>query len=182
MIHQAPSDTDLVRQLRSGSRDAFEELYLRHKDALYDYCSRLLRNSAQAEDVVHDSFLSLWNEASALNDPGAFRSWIFSIARHKALNTIRDRKSFDELTEETAQEDDDPLSVFMRTEQSALLSDLLDSIRPAFKDLIVLKDIENFSYAEISRITGLSLSSVRIHLFRARKALAKAYSKNHGEM
>jgi RNA polymerase sigma-70 factor, ECF subfamily len=180
MFDQMPSDTDLVRDLRSGSRDAFAQLYQRHKDALYDYCSRLLRNGPQAEDIVHDSFLTIWKEAPTLNDLGAFRSWLFSIARHKALNSVRGRKSFDELSEEVIQEDDDPHSIFVRSEESLLLSELLESIRPGFKDLIVLKDVESFSYAEIANITGMSLSSVRIHLFRARKALAKAYSKNHG--
>ena len=106
---------------------------------------------------------------------------MFSIARHKALNSIRDHKSFDELSEDSARDNDDPHSIFVRSEQSALLNSLLETIRPAFKDLLVLKDIENFSYAEIARITGLSLPSVRIHLFRARKALAQAYPRNHGE-
>jgi RNA polymerase sigma-70 factor (ECF subfamily) len=181
MIQQTPSDTDLVRSLRSGSRDAFEELYLRHKDALYDYCSRLLRDDVQAEDVVHDSFLTVWRDASTLNDLGSFRSWMFSVARHKALNSNRDRKSFDELSEDSMRDDDDPHSIFVRREQAALLSELLEMIRPAYKDLVLLKDFENFTYAEIAKITGLSLPSVRIHLFRARKALAKAYSKKHGE-
>lgn len=181
MIRQTPSDTDLVRNLRSGSRDAFEELYLRHKDALYDYCSRLLRDDARAEDVVHDLFLTIWNDAQTLKDPGSFRSWMFSIARHRALNAIRDRKSFDELSDDSLPGDDDPYSILVRNEQSDLISDLLEMIRPAYKDLIVLKDFENFSYADIANITGLSVASVRIHLFRARKALAKTYSKKHGE-
>jgi RNA polymerase sigma-70 factor (ECF subfamily) len=181
MIRQTPSDTDLVRSLRSGSRDAFEELYLRHKDALYDYCSRLLKDGVQAEDAVHESFLAVWKDAQTLNDPGSFRSWLFGIARHKALNSIRDRKSFDELFDDSLLVLDDPYSILVKNEQSALVGELLEMIRPAYKDLLVLRDFENFSYAEIARISGLSLASVRVHLFRARKALAKAYSKNHGE-
>jgi RNA polymerase sigma-70 factor (ECF subfamily) len=180
MILQTLSDTDLVRNLRSGSSDAFAELYLRHKDALYDYCSRLLKDGVRAEDVVQESFLMVWNDAHALNDLGSFRSWIFSIARHKALNSIRDRKIFDELHDDSSVEHDNPHAILVRNEQSALFSDLLDMIRPAYKDLIVLKDYEDFSYAEIAKVTGLSIASVRVHLFRARKALAKMYVQNVG--
>jgi RNA polymerase sigma-70 factor (ECF subfamily) len=181
MTQQTLSDADLVRNLRSGSRDAFAELYMRHKDALYDYCCRLLKDEFQAEDVVHESFLMAWRDAHALDNLGSFRSWIFGIARHKALNSIRNRKSFDELFEDSLTDDDDPHTIFIRNEQSALLSDLLEMIRPAYRDLVVLKDFENFTYAEIANITGLSLASVRVHLFRARKALAKAYMTKHGE-
>jgi RNA polymerase sigma-70 factor (ECF subfamily) len=181
MNPQPLSDTDLVRNLRSGSSDAFGELYTRHKDALYDYCCRLLRDGNQAEDVVHDSYLMLWKDAHTLDALDSFRSWLFSIARHKALNSIRDRKPFDELFEDSSIERDDPHTIFVRNERSTLLSDALEVIRPAYKDLVVLKDYENFSYAEIAKITGLSTASVRVHLFRARKALAKAYVKYNGE-
>jgi RNA polymerase sigma-70 factor, ECF subfamily len=181
MTPEALSDADLVRSLRSGSSDAFGELYVRHKDALYDYCCRLLNDRVQAEDVVHESFLMLWKDAHTLDALDSFRSWLFGIARHKALNAIRDRKSFDELFDDSSIEEDDPYTIFVRNERSALLSELLEMIRPAFKDLVVLKDYEGFSYAEIAKITGLSIASVRVHLFRARKALAKAYVKKRGE-
>ena len=181
MNPQALSDADLVRNLRQGSNEAFAELYVRHKDALYDYCSRLLKDGVLSEDIVHDSFLELWKDAHTLDALGSFRSWIFSIARHKALNFIRDRKSFDELFDDSSIQDDDPYTILVRNERSAILIDLLEMIRPAYKDLVVLKDYENFSYAEIAKITEFSISSVRVHLFRARKALAKAYVKKHGE-
>ena len=180
MIPPTVTDAALMRNLRSGSNEAFAELYRRHKDSLYDYCSRLLKDEIQAEDVVHDSFLMLWRDAHTLNSLGSFRSWIFSIARHKALNCIRDRKSFDELSDDCSIEHDDPLTIFVRNEQRVLFHDLLEMIRPAYKELIVLKDYEYFSSQEISKITGLSIASTRVHLFRARKALAKEFMKNHG--
>jgi RNA polymerase sigma-70 factor, ECF subfamily len=181
MTPQTVSDADLVRSLRSGSSDAFGALYLRHKDALYDYCSRMLKDGVLSEDIVHDSFLELWKDAHTLDALDSFRSWLFSVARHKALNFIRDRKPSDEIFADTLVENDDPLTIFIRHEQSALFSDLLEVIRPAYKELVVLKDYENFSYAEIAKITGLSIASVRVHLFRARKALAKSYVKQLGE-
>jgi RNA polymerase sigma-70 factor, ECF subfamily len=175
------TDEELVQKLRSQSRDAFGELYLRHKDALYDYCFHLLRNKGRAEDAVHEAFYMAWHDIHQLNHLRSFRAWIFSIARHHSFNDKRNQKPSDELSEEDLIDDDDPHSILVSNEQTAQFNDMLDSIRPAYKELIVLKEYEGLSYSEIANVIGLSLASVRVHLFRARRAFAKVYLRSYGE-
>jgi RNA polymerase sigma-70 factor (ECF subfamily) len=182
MMTQTPEpEEQLVECLRARSSDAFAELYTRHKDALFDYCFHLLKDRARAEDAVHEAFMMAWKDIPSLKGTHSFRSWMFSIVRHHALNQIRGRKLFDELSDEVPMNDPDPLEVLITNERSTNFAELLDRMRPQFKELIVLKDFEDLTYAEIARITGLSLASVRVHLYRARKALAKVYTKHYGE-
>lgn len=175
------TDEELVQSLRSGSREAFGELYSRHKGALLDYCCHLLKDNNRAEDAVHETFLMVWNDIHSLNSSHSFRSWIFSIARHRGLNHIRDRKPYEELTDDSCVDDTDPFEILVSNDRTARFAGLLEMMKPGYKELIVLKDYEGLSYTEIATVTGLSLASVRVHLYRARKALARVYSKNYGE-
>ncbi len=175
------TDDELVRQLRSGSREALGELYERYKDTLYNYCYQMLKSTSNADDAVHDAFLKVWDKIQTLEKVNSFRAWLYAIVRYQVLNKLRDSKSFEDLTDDCSIEDDDPYRILVAHELSLDLEKSLDMIRPAFKELIVLRDFEGLSYTEIAQITGLSLASVRVHIFRATKALAKIYHEKFGD-
>lgn len=181
MAQSRLTEEQLVRDLCLGSPQAFGEIYLRYKDSLCNYCHWLLKDKDCTEDVVHDTFLKVWNNISALNNSGSFRSWLFSIARFQALLFLRDSKPFEQLSYEPEVENEDPLHILITNEQSTQIGGLLNALRPAYRELIVLRVYEELSYAEIARVTGLSLPAVRVHLYRARKALARMYTEHYGE-
>jgi RNA polymerase sigma-70 factor (ECF subfamily) len=84
------SDEVLVQAVRSGDITAFDRLYLRHETRLFAYLRALLRDRSDAEEVLHDAFLSALHEKSAVFDrEGAFRAWLYRVARNLALNRKR---------------------------------------------------------------------------------------------
>ncbi|MBM4159943.1 MAG: RNA polymerase sigma factor [Ignavibacteria bacterium] len=181
MSQSSLTERRLVEHLRLGSREAFGQIYVRYKGSLCNYCYWLVKEKDRAEDIVHETFLKVWNNIGTLDDSSSFRSWLFTIARNQALLFLRDRRPFEELTDESSSENDDPLHALISTELSDSISSLLNALSPAYRELIVLRVYEGLSYAEIASVTGLSLSAVRVHLYRARKALARLYNEQYGD-
>jgi RNA polymerase sigma-70 factor (ECF subfamily) len=171
---------ELIDQLRLGDRRAFTDVYEQYKDGLFHYCCSMLKDRQAAEDVVHDVFINIWTKKHTLMDASAFRSWVFSIARHRALAFLRDRKPFEELSEDLSQDDDSPLELAINQEKTEMLDGLLCRLRPAYRELILLRIEGEFSYEEIAGMIGKSQAAVRTHLFRARKALAKVHGEIYG--
>lgn len=174
------NEEQLVNEFRRGNSSAFGIIYEHYKNNLCNYCYSVVKDKDVAEDIVHDVFLRIWDDIQTLNDPLSFRSWIFTIARHRALNYLRDRKPLDELSEALQDNEGSVLDSLVNQEQSSLMDGMLNQLRPAYRELLLLRIEGNLSYAEISAITGLSQSSVRIHLYRARKALTKIYVELSG--
>jgi RNA polymerase sigma factor (sigma-70 family) len=82
------SDRQLVERAQQGERDAFAELYDRYFEPIYDFLTRMMRNRAEAEDTTQDTFIRAMNSLGNLENPGSFKSWLFTIARNTALNRI----------------------------------------------------------------------------------------------
>lgn len=174
------NEVELVNELRRGERKAFAALYEHYKDSVFNYCASLVKNNEAAEDVVHDVFLSIWTKKHTLVHARSFRSWVFSIARNRALESLRDRRHAEGLSEDLSLEEDSPLELVLNRERSMMVDGLLDHLRPAYRELILLRIEGECSYAEIADITGRSQAAIRTHLFRARKALAKVYAELYG--
>ncbi len=181
MNRSSPTEIELVERLRQGSREALGQVYVLYRDRLYNYCYWLVKENSRIDDVVLETFINVWNNIDSLNNSDSFRSWLFAIARNQALLDLRDRKPFEELTDDSLIEHDGPLVALISAEEADQVKGLLDALRPAYRELIVLRLYEGLSYAELAGVTGLSLSAVRVHLFRARKALAKLYDEHFGD-
>ena len=175
------NEEQLVNELRLGNREAFGEIYAHYRDGLFNYCNSLVKDNSRADDLVHETFLKVWSTIQTLKHTSSFRSWIFSIARNQALLFLRDRKPFEKLSDEIPLTDDDALDLMISSEASAALGNLLDQLRPAYRELIALRVYEELSYVEIASVTGISVSAIRVHLYRARKALAGIYTRRYGE-
>jgi RNA polymerase sigma-70 factor (ECF subfamily) len=174
------TEPELVERLREGDRDALGQIYILYRDSVCNYCHCLVKEKDRVEDVVHETFVKVWNNIGSLRNSESFRSWIFMIARNQALLDLRDRKRFEELTDESSIEHDSPLVTLISAEESVQVKGLLDALRRPYRELIVLRVYGGLSYAELARVTGLSRDAVRVHLFRARKTLAKLYDENFG--
>ena len=84
-------DAGLVRRARSGDREAWAEIYDRYADRLYDHCCSILRDRHEAEDALHDAFLTAARKIDQLRDPDRLRPWLYSICRTSALARTRKR-------------------------------------------------------------------------------------------
>jgi RNA polymerase sigma-70 factor (ECF subfamily) len=127
------------------------------------YASRLLKNSETARDVVQETFLRLCRQDRAAVD-GHLAEWLFTVCRNRAMDILRKENRMTQLSEERVQRclspDPGPLDLSERRDLAAKALKLLDDLPPSQREVIRLKFQNGFSYQEISRISGHSVSNV----------------------
>jgi RNA polymerase sigma-70 factor (ECF subfamily) len=139
---------------------------------LLRFSKRVAGNAIEAEDIVQECFEVLWKNKEKV-EMGSAKSYLFSIAHKKIMDTYRSDLKMQELDSvynepETKPEDKDD-------EQLVQLA--MNQIPALFKELLTLRDLESYSYKEIETITGLTESQVKVYLFRARKAVKERILK-----
>ncbi len=177
VVIKSLSDQQLVEQAKLGNREAFAEIYTRHRDGVYDYCLRFMKDPDSAKDVLHKTFLRMQTGLDGMRNGMVLRVWLLSIARNFALNSVRKSKLMDALDDELPSDDDSPFESVVREEQSRTVKRLIESLNPALREVIVLREYGELSYREIAMVTGLSEENVKIRIYRARKAIASALMK-----
>jgi RNA polymerase sigma factor (sigma-70 family) len=182
------SDGELVARSLRGESEAFGELYDRYFSAVYDFLHRTMRNSEEAADVAQETFLRAMESLGSLSNPVAFKSWLFTIAHHRALNRLEKQKRFvippdtDAYGEEAdpllSQVDVDRLA---NPEQAAEMKETarlvweaassLDRRTYAVLDLHVRQGLES---AEIAEVLGVSKGNAYTMLNRMKRSLEEA--------
>src|SRR5450631_4119535 len=99
---QTTSDEVLIARIAGGDRLAMQVLFARHHVRVYRFVLRLVRNEATAEDLISEVFLDVWRQAGKFEGRSAVSTWMLSIARFKALSSLR-RKPDEELDEDAAE-------------------------------------------------------------------------------
>jgi RNA polymerase sigma-70 factor, ECF subfamily len=171
------TDEDLVNLVRSEDHAAFAELYDRYRERVYAYCYRLLRSEADAEDAVHNIFLKALQSVGTLDEAALFKYWLFMIARNEVYNAIRKhrRNGGVPLTSEHEGmwEEETQFEKLERKELSDLVQHGLSCLKAEYREVLMLRVFEQFSYAEIAVISGDTESSVKSRIHKARKSLAE---------
>jgi RNA polymerase sigma-70 factor, ECF subfamily len=182
MTEPATSDPELIERIRRGDSRAFAEMYTRYRSPVYDYCLRLLRDRPQAEDAVQETFLRVHDGLDTLSDPAAFRVWLFRIARNLIFNSHRHGEKGHYPVDDETPDDVDLEGELIADEEKRSIRSVIDALRPSYREILVLREYEGLSYAEIASIVGVSEDTVKVRLYRARKALSRNYRiGNHEE-
>jgi len=176
-----PEEPDDVLVLRSknGDKEAFDILVQRYREPLFRFVYHNLRQREEAEDITQESFVRAYLSLRQLKDNRLFKIWLFKIA----LNLIRDNKrsakrkptvSLDSLGEEQdpllkgEEAADDSLE---RKELLERLEKEINSLPEELKEVIILRDLQGFSYEEIASLLRCPLGTVKSRLFNARRIL-----------
>lgn len=180
------SDAELVDRARDGDLSAFEGLVDRHSEVVFRVASRIVGRDG-ADDVSQDAFLRAYNHLSEFEGRGAFRSWVLQIARNAALNERARRKpepaggSFE--LEATGELDATPQKTpaldLEERERGERLEIKLLELRLEHRAVLVLRDIEGFSYDEIAEVTQTPIGSVKGRIHRARRELIEIMRDNN---
>ncbi len=166
------SDYNLVEEFRNGSEYSFVILYDRYKNSLYHFCLRLLQDEEKAKDVFQDVFISVYQNIGNLKNCDMFKSWLYSIARNKCFTQIKRDKRFSGIESDYLSDpNDDPLNILIKNENSDGLGKAFDLLSPEYKEIIFLREYNDFSYFEISEILNISEAAVKSKLFKARTKL-----------
>jgi RNA polymerase sigma-70 factor, ECF subfamily len=169
------TDDHLVEHLQRDEARAFVQLYHRYKHRVYAYCYRLLRHPQNAEDAAQETFVKIYRSISQLENSASLQSWVFSIARNEAFTILRRTRPTEKLDEESESvwDDEGPLERMVQQERAEIVQRCLGMLRPVYRELLILKEYELLSYAEISKVTGATESAIKAGLFKARKAMGK---------
>jgi RNA polymerase sigma-70 factor (ECF subfamily) len=163
---QAPGPRDEAR---------FRERILPLLDDAYAFARFLSRDATLADDIVQDAFLKAWRSFGAYRD-GSAKAWLFSIVRSSFLTLARSRGRKETVgDEEIDQAVDDaptPEGLLLREAADAAVRAAVDALPEPFREAIVLRELQDMSYREISDITGAPMGTVMSRLARARQMLA----------
>lgn len=172
-------DSELIAQAARGDSHALGRLVDEHEAAVFRYALSLLRNRADAEEVLQETFLALMRGAGEFRGEATLRTWLLTVARNAAW---RLRKRAAKRAEEPIDLDalgcaagwgsEDPESLAVRAESERNLRAALDRLGDEEREMIVLRDLEGLSGAEAAELVGLSLPAMKSRLHRARLHLA----------
>jgi RNA polymerase sigma-70 factor, ECF subfamily len=158
---------------------AFEQDALALVDRLYAAALRLTRNDADAQDLVQDTYLKALRSSGQFEAGTNLRGWMFTILHNTFLNQRRDqgRSPIDHDSDAVEQAPDhsqaaaNPEALLLREAMDADVKAALDSLPAAYREAVWLRDVEQFSYEEISRIVGVPMGTVMSRISRGRRAL-----------
>ena len=165
----ARTETELIAATRDGSADALGELYDRHARSLLAVAFRLLQSTDEAEDVVHDVFVGLPELLRRYEERGAFAPWLKKVAARVALTRIRE--SSHRPTVSIDEPSNQPHVLPADVEGVVSLEQAMRSLAPTLRAVLVLKEIEGFSHAEVARLLDISVGASQVRLHRAIQAL-----------
>jgi RNA polymerase sigma-70 factor (ECF subfamily) len=165
-----PSDEELYRLMRKGNQDAFAQLYERRAPALHRYALHVSGSPAVAEEVSNEVFLQLMGASSRFDETkGSLESFLFGIARN-LIRMARRQGPVEEAVEQAFEHD--IVGDLISDETTAALHRTLRDLPEAYRDVVVLCDLEERSYEDVARLIGRPVGTVRSRLHRARALLA----------
>ncbi len=172
---EGTSDHELLGRIASGDRLAFQTFYARHNVKLFRYLVRLIGERALAEDVLHDVYLEVWRSADRFEGRSSPATWVMSIARFKAVNTLRKRGARVPDSEDAAEEMEDgdasPEERSMMADKSEAIRRCLAKLSPEHREIIDLVYYHEKSIREVCDIVGIPENTVKTRMFYARKKL-----------
>ncbi|KIZ39902.1 MULTISPECIES: sigma-70 family RNA polymerase sigma factor [Rhodopseudomonas] len=179
---RATTDEMLLVGIAAGDRTAMHTLYTRHHLRVFRFILRMVRDAAAAEDLVSQVFLDVWRTAGQFEGRAQVSTWLLSIARFKALTSLRQRRHEDiEQADvlEIVDGADTPEAALERSRTNAILRACVAQLSEAHREIINLVYYHEKSVEEVGRIIGIPQSTVKTRMFYARKQLAELL-KRHG--
>lgn len=173
------ADIDDLRAVAAGDSHALRRLFQRHARAVYAFALRRLEREADAEDIVSETFCTVWQKAATFGGRSTVRTWLLGIARNKILDTLRARPDFVPESEVEAElaampdPADSPLDQLCAEADDARLAQALASLPQTQREALYLFAYEDLSLAEIAQIQGVSVPTVGSRLFLARQTLKR---------
>jgi RNA polymerase sigma-70 factor (ECF subfamily) len=183
-------ETALVAKAKAGDAQAFTDLVNQYERKIYRLAKHITQNDEDAEDVLQETFLKAYEHLDNFQGNSKFYTWIVRIAVNESLMKLRKRKGdrtvpLDEpvdtgeemVTREIAVWDDNPEQRYSREEIQEILDKAVEGLKPDFRTVFILRDIEELSTEETAETLGISVPAVKSRLLRARLALREKLTR-----
>ncbi len=177
---RALDDREAAAAARGGDEQAFARLVERHSGGLHRAVARILNDDTEAWDVVQMAFVRAWQRLESYNPQYSFATWLYRIGTNLAIDLLRARSSRERAHQAGMDHrlrligDREPISERVDGHEiDRILGQLVDSLTPQQRGAFVLREVEGYDTAEVATMLGCSPTTVRNHVFQARKVLRK---------
>jgi RNA polymerase sigma-70 factor, ECF subfamily len=175
----AQDEAELLERARSGQPAALEQLLERHQAQIYRFGLRMCRDSRDAEDVLQDTLLTVARGVRDFRGSSSISTWLYSIARSFCVRKRRKSKFAPKESEASldgaAQNVPDPggtaEDALASKQVERALEQAIEALEPMYREVLLLRDVEGLTAAEVARVTGVSVQAVKSRLHRARLAV-----------
>lgn len=182
---------DLLSAAAKGDMDAFSALIQKYERLLYNIAYRIMGNPEDASDMTQEALIKIYKNLAKCNDEKGFKNWAAAITSNTCIDEIRKRKnkttrSLDEMVsvpdgaveQQFESSEPTPEEAILSSEKTQLIQSEINKLSSDHRAVIVLRDIEGFSYQEVADMTNVSLGTVKSRLARAREHLKDSLLKN----
>ena len=177
----------LVKKAQNNDIASFEELVRLYQNKIFALCSHLTGNHSDAQDLAQEVFIRAFRSLGSFRNEADFGTWLHRITVNAWLNVKRKNngqslvslndsyhgENGSELTRDVVAEDGDPLQALEEKEFRSLVRAALDGLTVEHRTVLVLREIEGYSYEDVSRMLGCSLGTVKSRLNRAREVMRR---------
>ena len=186
---------DLVMRALAGENSAWEELLVGHSRKIYNLCYRFTGRTSEAEDLTQEIFIKVFQTLRTYDAAqGAFSTWLNRVARNHLVDhyrrTRKDRltSSIDEdsgqleerpsqIASQIASQTESPMARVESRERRELLQAALDRLSPDMREAVILRDLQDLEYDEISQVLGVPVGTVKSRINRGRLELARVLKR-----
>lgn len=180
----ADDAVQLLQHIALGERQALAELYARYQRQVFAYLLQLTPDRGVAEEILQDTFVAVWKNASTFEGKSSVHTWILAIARRQAHNTLRQRTlSFvaEEELEALPSKDLEPEAALLASTHRESLITAFHRLAPHHREVLVLTFIEELSQQEIAQLLHIPVGTVKSRLSNARRQLREHLANIHAE-
>jgi RNA polymerase sigma-70 factor (ECF subfamily) len=184
----ARNDLLLVESAKNGNEKAFSSLLNRYRDSIYYMLLKMVNNSSDAEDLTIEAFGKAFRNLDSFTPDFAFSTWLFKIATNNCIDFIRRKQvtptpidqlqeDIDNITVNIQSDLPDPEETLINDQKIAVLRDIVNQLKPRYRNLIDLRYYKEYSYEEIASELKLPIGTVKAQLYRAKSLLYNIFIK-----
>ena len=180
IVNNKVTDEQLIKKFQNGDRQSYNELVYRYKDRILNFIFRFTHDRIAAEDLTQDTFLKLYQKKDSYREISKFSTWLYTIASNLAkteLRKIKRRKTYSISDLSNSDKEDtiftDPHNDIGKIDknESHVLNAAIQELDSDFRIIIILREIQELSYENISRILKLPIGTVKSRINRAKLKL-----------
>lgn len=179
-------EVTIIERAKAGDEKAFRDLVHRYEDTVYRFAFNVCRNEEMATDTLQNTFINVYNKLDTFDGRSKFSTWLYSIVTNNCLMKRRSNRAHDKelsLEDEKILHDAEtsllsaretsPMGSLLNEELKHIFDEAIKKLPVDYRIVFVMRDIEDMSAAEVSKILGISVAAVKSRLFRAREFLRK---------
>lgn len=177
----AESDQSLLAAIVSGDQQAMERFYRRHAGALSLFLQRTLNNPADVAEVINTVMLDVWRKGASYQGQSSVRTWLYSMARFKAVDALRAKRRHEDQDDISLHEDlscdCDLLAAASGAQEAARLRACVDGLKETFREVVWLAFFEDMAYPDIADVMQIPTGTVKTRMMQAKNLLLRCLAR-----